>query len=192
MCRLTQLRIPLILAIVSAALLAAGCGGKASPGSASTNGGAVPRTIVSAAYKYSSCMRKNGVESFPDPTVVNQPGQHGLTIHLSPGVAGSPSFDAARKACGHILPSPANGNGGESPQQLAAHLKGVVAFASCMRSHGFSTFPDPTTQGQLTPEMLSAAGINLHAPAVQSVGKACVPASEGQITDADVEAATAG
>ena len=49
-----------------------------------------------------------------------------------------------------------------------------LAFARCIRSHGFPSFPDPTTNGQLTHEMVAAAGINLHQPAVLQAGDACV------------------
>jgi hypothetical protein len=183
---------PLALALASAALLAAGCGGKASGGSTSPNAGSPPKSIVSAAYKYSSCMRHNGVTSFPDPQVVDQPGQHGLSIHVTPGLVSSPSFQSARKACAGILPSPQNANAGPSAQQIAARVKGVLAFASCMRAHQVPTFPDPTSQGQLSLAMVSAAHIDLQAPAVQAAARTCVPSSDGAITPAEVERAETG
>ena len=92
------------------------------------------------------------------------------------------------------MPAPSNANaaGGQSPQQEAAHLKGVLGFADCMRSHHVASFPDPNTQGDLTQAMLVAAGINVHAPAVDAAASACVSASDGQITAADVAQAEAG
>jgi len=38
-----------------------------------------------------------------------------------------------------------------------------LAFARCLRSHGISDFPDPDAQGQLTLQMISAAGVDLNA-----------------------------
>jgi hypothetical protein len=57
--------------------------------------------------------------------------------------------------------------------------------------HGFPSFPDPNSQGQLTPEMVTQAGINLHQPAVLQAGDACVSASHGQITKSDIARAVA-
>ena len=58
-----------------------------------------------------------------------------------------------------------------------------------MRGHGVSRFPDPTTQGQLTVEMVQAQGIDLHSPAVLQAVQACLPASHGLLTPAKVSAA---
>ena len=44
-----------------------------------------------------------------------------------------------------------------------------------MRAHGVSAFPDPTSQGQLTLEMVSGAGVDLQAPSVRSAALACCP-----------------
>jgi hypothetical protein len=47
--------------------------------------------------KYAECMRKNGVEKFPDP----KPDQRGIMI--GPGVADDPDFQKAQDACQSIL-----------------------------------------------------------------------------------------
>ncbi|MGW6281079.1 hypothetical protein [Kribbella sp. NPDC055071] len=47
--------------------------------------------------KYAECMRKNGVEQFPDP----KPDQQGIMI--GPGVADDPDFQKAQGACESIL-----------------------------------------------------------------------------------------
>jgi hypothetical protein len=191
--RTAQLRPMIALAIATLALLAAGCGGGKAKTSTSGAGGAEPpANVTSAAYKFSRCMRQHGVSSFPDPQVVNSAGQHGISIHITPAITGSPDFTPAQKACAGIMPAPSNANAGPSPQQEAAHLKGVVGFATCMRNHHVSNFPDPNAQGDLTEEMLTAAGINVHAPAVDAAASACVSASDGQITAADVAHAETG
>ena len=55
-----------------------------------------------------------------------------------------------------------------------------------MRSHGFPSFPDPTSTGNLNHEMLANAGIDLHQPAVVQAADACVGVTHGLITRADV------
>jgi hypothetical protein len=190
------LRIAIVLSIAGTALLTAGCGGatKGQPPSSASGApsGAPPQSTVDAAYKYSRCMRQHGVASFPDPHVVNSPGEHGMSIHVDPGITGSPDFNTAQKACAGIMGGPSNSNVGPSPQQEAARLKGILGFATCMRNHQVPSFPDPNAQGRLNAEMISAAGINLHAPAVDHAATACVSASGGQITAADVAQAESG
>ncbi|HWF35201.1 MAG TPA: hypothetical protein VG295_07505 [Solirubrobacteraceae bacterium] len=177
----TRLRAPVALALAGTALLAAGCGGGTNT---NTNAGNAPSDGVQAAYRFSGCMRQHGVTSFPDPVVHSSAGHQAVGIQVTPALTGSPQFKSAQKACQGIMPGP-NGNG-PSAQQTAAHVKGLISFAGCMRSHHVPTFPDPTAQGQITPPMLSAAGINLHAPAVKAAAFACVPASQGQLTQARV------
>lgn len=50
----------------------------------------------------------------------------------------------------------------ESQGQIAAFL----TFARCIRSHGFPSFPDPTSSGELTHQMVANAGISLRQLAV--------------------------
>jgi hypothetical protein len=83
--------------------------------------------------------------------------------------------------------------GGDRPQRREhARVVAALAFAKCMRDHGFPGFPDPTAQGELTPEMVSAAGIDLHQRALLQAGLSCVPVSHGLITRAAVQRAVSG
>jgi hypothetical protein len=68
----------------------------------------------------------------------------------------------------------------------------MLAFAGCIRSHGFPSFPDPTSNGTVTHQMLDAAGINLHQPAVLQAGYACTSVTHGLITRSDVARFVAG
>lgn len=194
MTHITRLRIPIVVATAGAALLIAGCGGGGKPtaGVGSGAGGGPPKNFASAAYKYSACMREHGVTGFPDPKVINQPGHQAVGIRVTPALTSSPAFATARKACNWIMPDSGPSKVGPSPQQLQARVKGLIGFATCMRSHHVPTFPDPTTQGQLSLTMVHAAGIDLRAPAVQAAARACVPASQGQLTEAQVARALNG
>jgi hypothetical protein len=85
---------------------------------------------------------------------------------------------------------PGPGSSGGSDQ--LANKPAFLAFAHCMRAHGVSGFPDPTAQGQITRQMLSAAGVDLHSPVVQRAAFDCVGVTHGAITAADVRAAVSG
>ncbi len=140
------------------------------------------------AVNFADCMRSDGVPDFPDPTT--SPREFKFSLSPSSGNAQSPAFRSASTACEHLLP------GGGPPAQSAAHsqpqVAAMLALARCVRSHGFPSFPDPTSSGQLTHEMVANAGINLHQPAVLEAGDACVGVTHGFITKADVARFVAG
>lgn len=128
-------------------------------------------------------MRSHGVSDFPDP------GTGSFKYELAPSTPQTPAFRSAQGACQHLLVSNgAQGQDRHSPAEIAA----FVTFAGCMRSHGFSSFPDPSASGQLTHEMLDSAGINIHLPAVAQAADACVGVTHGYITRVDVARFIAG
>jgi hypothetical protein len=178
---------PLAAAIAGLALLATGCG-SSSPASSGTGS---PASFTAAAFKYSNCMRDHGLSSFPDPKMTDHNGQQVAFITATIPVHPPPAFKSAQKACRAILPTPSN-----SPTQLAQQqhdrAQHTLAFAKCLRSHGIPDFPDPTSQGQLTLEMINAAGVDLHAPAVLTAAKARIGTAHGAITAADVQRAVNG
>ncbi|HLY35923.1 MAG TPA: hypothetical protein VKU35_04340 [Candidatus Limnocylindria bacterium] len=135
-------------------------------------------------------MRQHGVTDFPDPHVSTTPGGGSTRIAMiAPASAvNSPAFKTAEKACRGILPGP--GSGG--PDHHGPSKQVVLAFAHCLRGHGMAGFPDPNTQGQLTPQMISAAGVDVHSRQFVAAGKACVGVTHGQITVAEVEALASG
>ena len=185
----TQSRLakPLAAAIVSLALLAAGCGAS-SPNNSNTGS---PASFTAAAFRYSSCMRDHGLSSFPDPTMTDHDGQQVAYLTATIPVDPSPAFKSAQNACRGILPPPINA----SPTQLAqqqAREEHVLAFAKCLRNHGIPDFPDPNSQGQLTLKMVNAAGVDLHAPTVLTAAKTCLGTTDGAITAGDVQRALDG
>jgi hypothetical protein len=186
-------RRPLILiSVVGAAafaLLAAGCGGggSGSPGVA-TVGSSTATTATTRAESlvaYSRCMRSHGVPGFPDPD-----RRGGIAkLQVVDARQRNPSrFDAADGACHHLLPNESLATP-ETAQQRRTQLADELSFARCMRSHGVTNFPDPSTQGGLTVEMVQAQGIDVHSPAVLHVVQKCLPASHGALTPAKVREA---
>jgi hypothetical protein len=184
-----------LLATITAVLLAA-CGGSTKPpGTGSGSNGSAARSLKGVAvdaYKQSACMRRHGVKNFPDPTVVTNAHQQMIGIHITPAITSSPSFKSAQKACAHLMPQ---GNStldaAAAQRQQQARTEAILAFAACMRSHGFKNFPDPDSQGDLTPTMLQRANINLQQPALKPAAYACVAVTRGQITKADINRAIA-
>jgi hypothetical protein len=129
-------------------------------------------------------MRSHGVTNFPDAP--SGPNPKLVIQHL----VNNPEGEAAMSACQHLLPG--GGQPSESAAQTRAHTAAMLAFARCLRSHGFPSFPDPSSSGQLNHEMVASAGINLHQPAVLQAGDACTSVTHGVITRTIVARFVAG
>jgi hypothetical protein len=82
-------------------------------------------------------MRAHGVTTFPDPTAQG-------TFNLPPGMTGSPQFASADQSCRSLAPPGSLSN--QAP--TTAQLNQAVKFATCMRKHGESGFPDPSSNGK--------------------------------------------
>lgn len=161
-------------------LIAAGCGG--SPAASTGTTGAQAGRPGEAAYKFSACMRSHGLTKFPDPVVKTSNGGVSVGIRVTPEETNSPAFKSAQAACQHLLP---RGNGpGSEPGGHGPSKQAFLAFAQCLRTHGFPRFPDPDAQGQLTQQTISAAGVNIHAPGFFSAATGCTSVTHGQITRA--------
>jgi len=173
-------------AAVSVGLLAAGC----AVGSSPSGPGPSASTFTAAAFKYARCMRGNGVTGFPDPSMTDHNGQQVAYLATPSSLVASPAFKRANKVCQKIL-TPAL----DTTPNLAATAtreQHIAAFAKCMRNHGVSAFPDPNSQGQLSPQMIAGAGVDLQAPAVLVAAKACLASAGGAITVQDIERAVSG
>lgn len=183
----TPSHLPLVVAVVVAAMVIAACGSSSPATSTASGSDAHPtqaqiQQAETEAVRFSACMRSHGVPDFPDPT----------SPHLFKSTLAddhSPALQSAEAACRHLLPSRGPGqNSAPSHAQVAAEL----AFARCIRSHGFPAFPDPTSAGELSHEMLAAAGINIHLPAVVRAADGCVGVTHGLLTRAGVARFAAG
>jgi hypothetical protein len=138
------------LGITGLMLLASGCGGSsgegvAQVGTTSTNSSGSSSSGDRSSgdpVAYSACMRKNGVENFPDP---DAQGRIKITSGRSAsgrtwGVdANSATFKKALQACRRLLP-----NGGEpDPQVHEREFQAMLRFSACMRKNGVPNYPDP-------------------------------------------------
>jgi hypothetical protein len=156
-----------LAALATTALLAAACGGSPSStgsgGSPNAGGSASPPSAVA----YSRCIRSHHVPRYPDPT---SSGTLPKVSLQRLGVSSS-QFQAAQRACGHLLPSNGGTLSAQSLQQceltgdcppalVRQALTEGLNFARCMRSHGVPNWPDPTIDSEGRPFFdVSAHGI---------------------------------
>jgi hypothetical protein len=145
----------LLLALLAAAVCVvavAACGG--SGGSGSSHHKSHKSSHASAFLAFSQCMRSHGVSNFPDPS-------GGGGIHLPSGINPfSPSFEAAQAKCSKLMPGGGPGAHPASEQQKQQ----LLAEAECMRAHGVTGFPDPTTKPPTTQQgysIIEGLGSNL-------------------------------
>ena len=165
------------------ALLAAACGGSPSSGGSGGSPNAGGSTSSPSAVAYSACMRSHGVPNFPDPdSSGNLP--KGDAQHL--GVSSS-QFQAAQRACQHLLPNDGGAiNAGSIDQCMMASdcpralVQQVLTeernFAQCMRSHGVPNWPDPSIDSQGRPVFaisISKLGFDPYSPQVWAKGNHC-------------------
>jgi hypothetical protein len=174
------------VAAVGVAIAVSACGSSGHSSTTPTTAGHSTRAQLQAAFSFARCMRSHGAPGFPDPTT------RAFKFSLTPasGNARSPAFRSAVSTCQHLLPD--GGPEPESPARRQAQIAAGLAFAHCVRSHGFPTFPDPSSTGELTPEMVTQAGINIHQPAAIRAADACVGVSHGFLTRADIARAVNG
>ena len=103
--------------------------------------------------------------NFPDPN--SQGAITGSGSSASGINPQSPQFQAAQKSCAKLAPS------GGTPAQQAQNLAQAVKYAACMRSHGVSNFPDPTSSnGGIGFE---STGIDRNSPQYLAASKTCQP-----------------
>jgi hypothetical protein len=117
-------------------VLVAGCGASSTSPTGGTSTTASAASAVESGVAFSRCIRSHGVPNFPDPKV------SGHTVRMgSPSTVQSPAFQSAAHACQRLLPKGPPGTEASSPQAQARMLN----VSACMRKHGISGFPDPTT-----------------------------------------------
>lgn len=152
------------IAVVGCALALAACGGSAKTQTTVSRGAGI-------GLKFADCMRAHGVTNFPDPS--GSGGGFKIQINIGSGVnPQSPAFQAAQIACRSILPFGGPGGGHPSERNRLAMLH----VAQCMRAHGLTNFPDPTTtpptpgSGGLASLVLGRGGVFLVLPASISTG----------------------
>lgn len=188
----SSLLISRVAAALAAATLLAACGGSAQHHSGSANGSAatsingVRMTVAqadAALLRFVTCMRRHGVNGLPSPISAPAAFKHSFATT-------TPVYRDAMGNCQRLIPGQANDGHGSGPSRN--RIEGMLAFAHCLRGHGFSRFPDPTSSAGITHEMLAQAGIDLHQPGLARAADACVSVTHGVISRAMVARFIAG
>lgn len=169
-------RLAITLTAVATSLVVAACG---SSSNSSDPPGKPSAALYQATLAFSRCMRSHGVTNFPDPT----PGK-GISLRITPnsGISPfSPTFKAAQASCHKLLP----GGGPVSGKPTAQDKEQMLQISQCMRQHGISDFPDPTTSPPSDPRNFGAVigrngvflelpnTINVQSPAFKQAATAC-------------------
>jgi hypothetical protein len=157
-------------AVLVCALAVGACGSSSKPGQSTPGKGQF--------LAFSECMRTHGVSNFPDPS----PGG-GIQIRIGSGLNPfSPAFKAAQSTCRKLLPG--GGPGAQGPPSAQA-TKQMLTISKCMRAHGVTGFPDPTTTPPSGPggfsQVIGHDGlflavpdtINADSPVFKQAGVAC-------------------
>ena len=130
-----------VLISAGCAVLLAACGGSHDPGSR--------QTAFAQGLKFSQCMRAHGLTNFPDPSAGG-----GIQLNSSSGLnPSSPGFQAAQNACAKDMPG--LGKGGQASE---AQKQQMLKMSECMRAHGLTSFPDPTSKAP-SPSSLGGLGM---------------------------------
>jgi hypothetical protein len=147
-------------ALVAIVLTLAACTSKSPSDSGSPTTAA---SSAASAVAYSACMRTHGVPNYPDPD------SSGTLPKVSPQQLGVSStlFASATSTCAHLLHP--------SDVQEQQTLSGMHDFARCMRSHGVTNWPDPTTDSDGQAVFDLRGQINPDAPQVVTVSGDCAP-----------------
>jgi hypothetical protein len=176
--RLRRIRSPrtgLLVIVAGVALLTVACGASAPAVQARTapsepgqplGSSSPPQSSAqpgkSTGLEFSQCMRSHGITNFPDPS-----SSGGVSISQGSGVnVNSPAFQDAEDACAKFA-----GNTG-TPAEQARDQADLLRYASCMRSHGITGFPDPvrTFDGAYGFDFVN---MDFSSPAYQAAHQAC-------------------
>lgn len=138
-------------AALAAILLLAACSGTNAPRVAGA-GSPSPSTAHSG-VPFTQCMRRHGVPKYPDPNPQSPDLPGFVQSAHDVGVTNS-QLQSAERACYHTLPY--NDNTltprslvqceylGDCPPSLVNQaMTELLAFARCMRTHGYPWWPDP-------------------------------------------------
>jgi hypothetical protein len=157
----------LAVALVALAVGLAACGGGSpqASGGSSPPGGSISSASSSAALalKYAQCMRSHGITDFPNPTLDGEFDIQGLNLK------DNPQWQSAQQACQTDLAP-----GGSAKRNSSVNVSNELNFASCMRAHGITDFPDPNGQGVV--QITNPTGLlDPNSPQFETANNGCQP-----------------
>jgi hypothetical protein len=143
-------RTALLVALTPLTLVAFGCGSP-SPGSTSAApAGSVYARLVASYVDYARCARSHGMPNLPDPQVDDQGNDHYPTLERLGQWRWPQSVLSGCASVWDRVHAIRDQFDSQQPQhrpQTAASAEQALAFARCVRRHGFPGFPDPGPDG---------------------------------------------
>ncbi len=140
--RLTPRALLLTAAALLSGVLVAGCGGSPPSPTGGTSTSASTASAVESGVAFTRCIRSHGVPNFADPKVSGQTVRMGSARTIE-----SPAFQSAAHSCQRLLPK---GPPRSEPPSSQAQSR-MLEVSACMRKHGISGFPDPSTSPPSNP-----------------------------------------
>jgi len=160
------MRIPILL-LAAVAVATVGCSPSRAPSGAARTSAAAASSRAQALpiwRDFVACMRGHGVPQMPDPQVDDK-GQANFP-NVNPR-----QIPAAAEQCERILDRlPASAQKGNHPDLTEEQLAALRRFASCMRTHGQPSWPDPRADGVF---MLPRAVLNQGKPVLLRLVAPC-------------------
>jgi hypothetical protein len=126
------------------------CGSGSSSAAQPSSGGPPYQRLVSAYVAYARCARSHGMPNLPDPQVDDQGNDHYPSLDLQ----GKWSWpQSVIHGCAsvwdrvHAIRDQFDSQRGQGRAPSLTSRAQALAFARCIRAHGFPNFPDPNTNG---------------------------------------------
>jgi hypothetical protein len=148
----------LAAALAGTALLGVACGGKTPTPVAQQTASRYQQAVT-----YAKCMRSHGDPAWPDPDSNGYFGNNNGSLDRS-----SAAYQTAENACKKLEP-----NGAPAAAQVQQGLTRLLKYSQCMRAHGISKYPDPTTDAGGGVGISFQGDIGQHTPQFTAAQQAC-------------------
>jgi hypothetical protein len=155
-------------------LAACGSSGSKSPSTTTAATSGAPGTanaarLLGARVTAAKCMRAQGID-IPDPTA-----QPGTVLRMISVLTRYPAVkvQSAEQACAAQIRKAFPNATSLTPGQRAQRARESQVFATCIRSHGITSYPDPSAYAGNAPGYLQALSAVVKSPAFKAAAPSC-------------------
>ncbi len=113
-----------------------------------------------------------------------------VTVTLLAACGSGPASPGVASVGSSPTTTSSSGNGSRSGSRQAIEAK-ALKYSRCMRSHGISDFPDPSSNGSISISVQPGSDLNPHSPRFQAAQNACMSLLGNKLTSAEKAAANA-
>jgi hypothetical protein len=147
-------------ALAITALFAAACGGDNKTPTAQQT-----QSRYQQAVAYAKCMRAHGDPAWPDPNKNGSFANNNGSLDRS-----SDAYKKANEACQKLG---FGVNNAPDPAQQQQGMTQLLKFSQCMRAHGISKYPDPTSEAGGGVGISIPRDIDQNSPQYKAAQQAC-------------------